>query len=67
MKRVLIIEGMMCQNCAKHVKKALEKLDGVSSVSVDLEAGRAEAEGSADEEALRAAVEEAGYRVTEIR
>lgn len=67
MKRVLIIEGMMCQNCAKHVKKALEKLDGVSSVSVDPEAGRAEAEGSADEEALRAAVEEAGYRVTEIR
>lgn len=67
MKRVLIIEGMMCQNCAKHVRKALEKLDGVSFVRVDPEAGFAETEGSADAEAMRAAVEEAGYRVTEIR
>ena len=34
---VMEIEGMMCQNCVKHVTKALQKLDGVAEVEVSLE------------------------------
>ena len=37
MKKKLTIEGMMCQNCVKHVTKALQKLDGVTEVEVSLE------------------------------
>ena len=37
MKKKLTIEGMMCQNCVKHVTKALQKLDGVAEVEVSLE------------------------------
>ncbi|MBQ7502168.1 heavy-metal-associated domain-containing protein [bacterium] len=67
MKKVIIIEGMMCQNCVKHVKKALEKLEGVSSVKVSLEDKSAEVEGAAEDEALREAIAEAGYEAAEIR
>ncbi len=37
MKKVLNIKGMHCQNCVKRATKALEELDGVESVNVDLE------------------------------
>jgi copper chaperone CopZ len=32
----LLIEGMMCENCAAHVKGILEALPGVESAEVDL-------------------------------
>ena len=37
MKKVLNIKGMHCQNCVKRATQALEGLDGVESVRVDLE------------------------------
>ncbi len=37
MKKVLNIKGMHCQNCVKRATQALEELDGVESVRVDLE------------------------------
>lgn len=37
MKKVLNIKGMHCQNCVKRATQALEELDGVESVIVDLE------------------------------
>lgn len=33
----LKIEGMMCAHCQKHVQEALSKMDGVTSVAVNLE------------------------------
>ena len=60
-KTVLSVEGMMCQHCVAHVKKALEEVDGVKEVNVLLEEKRAEITGSADREALVAAVKAAGY------
>lgn len=33
MKKVIKIKGMMCGNCEKHVKEALEKITTVESVS----------------------------------
>ena len=35
------IKGMSCQHCAKAVKKALEEIDGISNIVVDLAAGEA--------------------------
>ena len=61
----LKIEGMMCQHCVRHVKTALEAFEGVT-VDVNLEAKEAKVEGTADADALKKAVEDAGYEVVEV-
>ena len=63
MTRTLNVTGMMCQHCVAHVTKALEGVAGVSSVSVSLEDGTATVEAAEDvtDEALVAAVVDAGY------
>lgn len=57
----LKITGMTCNHCVAHTKKSLEAVPGVESVEVTLEPGRARVQGSADPQALVAAVKEAGY------
>lgn len=66
MEKKLIIEGMMCQHCVAHVTEALTKLDGVTA-TVDLETKTATVTGDATDEALKQAVANAGYTVTDIR
>ena len=66
MKTTLNIEGMMCQHCVAHVKKALEGVPGVEAVEVSLEGNNAVVTGSADVEAMKAAVADAGYEVTGV-
>ncbi len=60
---VLKIEGMMCKHCQAHVEKALQAVPGVETVEVDLENKCATVTGAADRDALKKAVEEAGYEV----
>lgn len=66
MKKTVKIEGMMCMHCVKAVEKALTAVDGVTGVAVSLEEKQAVVEGTAAEDALKAAVTDAGYEVTEI-
>ena len=68
MEKKLTVEGMMCQHCVAHVKKALEGVKGVSEAVVDLDAGTAVAKLTADvaDDALTAAVVDAGYEVKGI-
>ena len=66
MQKTLTIEGMMCAHCAAHVEKALNALPGVTAV-VDLAAKTAVVTGDAGDEALKKAVDDAGYQVTDIR
>ena len=66
MKKTLSIEGMMCAHCAAHVEKALNALPGVTA-SVDLDSKTAVVTGDAGDEALKKAVADAGYQVTDIR
>ncbi|NTV12212.1 MAG: heavy-metal-associated domain-containing protein [Zoogloea sp.] len=67
MEQVVIgVDGMSCQGCVKNVTGALAALDGVSQAEVSLE--KAQARVSYDPakvslDALRAAVEEAGFDV----
>ena len=65
MAKVVFIEGMMCKHCVAHVEKAIKAL-GVE-VEVDLEGGKATVQGDVTDEALRAAVTDAGYTVTDIK
>lgn len=69
MKKTMIIEGMMCAHCTGRVQKALEEIEGVESASMSLEEKSAEVMLTQDvsDDALKAAVTEAGYEVVEIR
>ena len=68
MKKVMKIEGMMCQHCEARVKKALEAVDGVVSAAPDHEKNEAvlELSKAVSDEALTAAVTDAGYEVKGI-
>ena len=59
----LAVEGMMCQHCVSHVKKALEGVKGVTAVTVDLDTKTAtiEALSSVSVNVLVQAVVDAGY------
>ena len=69
MKKELSIEGMMCQNCVKHVTKALEGIPGAAEIQVSLEEKKAAltVPETVTDEQLKAAVEEEGYEVKGIR
>lgn len=60
------VEGMSCQHCVANVKGKLEALDGITEATPSLEDGNVVIEGSKlDMEAIRQAVNEAGYTVTD--
>lgn len=65
MKKKILISGMSCQHCVKHVTTALEELSGVSKVEVDLAGNSAVIEASDDltDDAIKAAIDDAGYEV----
>lgn len=59
----LKVDGMTCGHCAQTVTKAVEGLPSVARALVDLKAGVVTVEGAADEDAVRRAIEDAGYEV----
>lgn len=68
MTKTLIVDGMVCQMCVKHVKKALEAIENVTA-EVDLESKTVTVncpEGTPDEVLVKA-VTDAEYEVKEIR
>ncbi len=60
------VKGMTCQHCVKSVKKALGKLDGIQKVEVDLPKGEVRFDNTkgTTADALRKAIEEAGFEVS---
>ena len=36
MENVIRVDGIMCENCVKHVKEALSKVPGITGVEIDL-------------------------------
>ncbi len=61
----LKIEGMMCQNCVKHVHKALSKMDGVTNVDVSLENKSAEVTATREipMDEFASVIDDAGYEL----
>jgi copper chaperone CopZ len=57
------VEGMTCGHCVASVTSALTELPGVRDVSIDLDTGAVTvaSDDALDTEAVRAAVDEAGY------
>ena len=65
--KTVVIEGMMCEHCKKAVTKALEGIEGVTAVTVDLEAKTATVTGDVTDETIKSVIDEAGYEVVEIK
>lgn len=60
--RTFTVPGMSCGHCESAVIEEISAIDGVHSVVVDLETKRVDVSGEhLDEQAIRAAIEEAGY------
>jgi copper chaperone len=59
------VNGMTCGHCVSAVTEELRKIDGVSDVEVDLASGNVVVSSDVPvaDEAVRAAVDEAGYEV----
>ncbi|GAA3519805.1 heavy-metal-associated domain-containing protein [Actinocatenispora rupis] len=59
------VSGMTCGHCASSVREEIGTLPGVQDVRVDVASGRVEvdADGPLATDAVRAAVDEAGYEL----
>jgi copper chaperone CopZ len=65
--KTLMVNGMTCGMCVKHVTHALKDVNGVVDVKTDLAAGTAEVTydpAAAGLPEFKEAVSEAGYEVT---
>jgi len=65
MEKKVIIEGMMCMHCRAHAEKALNAIPGATA-TVDLDSKTAIVTGDVSDDAIRAAIAEAGYQVVSI-
>lgn len=68
---VIDVDGMSCQHCVKAVTTEVSKIDGVLNVTVTLHPDvpsevMVVSETALDPDALRAAVDEAGYDIAAI-
>ena len=68
MKKIINIEGMSCENCVKHVTESLENINELNSVKVSLlrNAAKVESKEDVEDEKLKKAIEDAGYKVTSV-
>lgn len=67
-ERILIIQGMSCENCEIRVENALNRLNGVAA-SVSFKRKRAVVSYSqpVEDQLLKQTVERLGYQVTELQ
>ena len=63
MELILKVEGMMCPHCKATVEKVCKAVPGTVDAVVDLQAKEVKVLGSADPEALKKAITDAGYEV----
>jgi copper chaperone len=61
--RQYLVEGMTCEHCTVSVAEEVADVAGVQDLEVDLPTGRLTVVGDVSDDAVRAAVDEAGYRV----
>ncbi|MBR7135276.1 MAG: permease [Bacteroidaceae bacterium] len=65
MKKSFKIKGMMCNHCKANVEKNIAKIEGVTAVSVDLEAGIAYVDGNFDVNKVIETIDSLGYEYIE--
>lgn len=68
MKTFITVNGMSCPKCVAHVKEALEELDGVQNVTVDLASKTAVvvSDNKLDSKDIISALEDFGYHADDV-
>jgi copper chaperone CopZ len=59
------VQGMKCPHCAGSTVKALEDIDGISNVQVDLDSGTVSYDGDAEAQIIQDAISRAGFTLVE--
>ena len=64
----IIVNGMMCAHCEAHVKKALEKIEGIEEAVANHEENKVTIKTTAnvDEQLIKDAIEDAGYEYVKM-
>jgi copper chaperone len=57
------VQGMSCQHCVAAVTRSIKEIDPQAQVRVDLERGKVSVESAQSNEALKDAIDDAGYTV----
>ena len=65
--RTFDVPGISCGHCKAAIEGALDGIDGIDEATVDLDAKTVLVQGTATDEAVTAAIDEAGYEVAAIR
>jgi len=60
----LQVEGMSCGGCVRSVTRTVQAIDRNAKVEVDLQSKKVRVDTSADLEAVKSAISDAGYPVT---
>jgi len=65
MSSVLKVKGMSCQHCVMSVTKALNQLDGIKNIQIDLAKGEVRFDNtkSVASDRIQKAITDAGYEV----
>jgi copper ion binding protein len=67
-EKTLQIKGMSCGHCSARVEKALNSIDGVEAkVSLESNSAKVKLSKEISDEALKTAVDNVGYEVTEVK
>lgn len=66
MSRTYLVPGISCGHCQTAIEAELAKIDGVACVDVSIDDKTVTVAGSVTEEAVRAAIDEAGYEVVGV-
>jgi copper chaperone len=61
------VEGMSCQHCVAAVMRSIHEIDAAAHVQVDLELGRVVVASTETVDALKEAIDEAGYKVVSAK
>ena len=64
--RTYSVPGISCGHCKAAIEGELDGVDGVTAVVVDIDTKTVSVTGEATEDAVRAAVDEAGYEVASV-
>ena len=64
--RTYSVPAISCGHCKSAIEGEVAPLDGVESAIVDIDAKTLTVTGEASEDAVRAAVDEAGYEVASV-
>jgi copper chaperone len=60
------VQGMSCQHCVAAVTRSIQEIDPQAQVRIDLDKGKVAVDSTQSEQALKDAIDDAGYTVVGV-